>query len=129
MKKDIRGRADIELFVDAFYDKVKKDPVIGYIFTEVAKMNWEKHLPIMYDFWENAIFYTGNYTGNPMDLHLHLHRVMPLRPEHFQQWNYLFVTTMDELFSGEKASLAKQRALSISAVMQAKIFNEQTNVS
>jgi hemoglobin len=128
MKKDIETKADIELLVNSFYDKVKVDPVIGYIFTDIAKVNWERHLPVMYTFWENALFYTGGYTGNPMELHKHLHRVMPLKAEHFRQWNKLFVSTVDLLFSGEKALLAKQRALSISNVIQIKILEEDSKL-
>jgi hemoglobin len=56
MKTDIRNRKDIELLVNAFYDKIKTDGVIGFLFTEVAKVNWETHLPRMYDFWENILF-------------------------------------------------------------------------
>ncbi len=124
MKKDLKNRKDIELAITTFYDKVKKDDVIGYIFNDIAKVNWEKHLPIMFDFWENAIFYTGNYTGDPMNIHRHLHRVTPLTPSHFERWNELFVSTIDELFKGGNAELAKQRALSISTVMQIKLFGE-----
>lgn len=124
MKKDIENRADIELLVNAFYDKVKTDAVIGYIFTDVAKVNWEKHLPRMYDFWENTLLYTGTYEGNPMELHKHLNRVMPLKASDFLQWNKLFLSTVDECFEGKNALLAKQRALSISTVMQIKILDE-----
>ena len=124
MKKDIETRNDIECLVNCFYEKVKADDVIGYIFNHIAHVNWEKHIPIMYDFWENALFYTGSYTGNPMELHKHLHRLMPLTREHFAQWNKLFTATVDELFEGEKAHLAKQRAISISTVMQIKILDE-----
>ncbi len=42
--------------------------------------------------------------------------------EHFQRWILLFNETVDELFKGEKAELIKQRALSISTVMQIKIL-------
>ncbi len=59
MKKDIENRKDIELLVRSFYDKVKADDTIGYIFNDIAKVNWEKHLPVMFDFWENVLFYTG----------------------------------------------------------------------
>jgi len=124
MKKDIENKNDIALLVDEFYKKVKTDDVIGYIFTDIAMVNWEKHLPVMYDFWENTIFYTGAYEGNPMLLHKHLHRLMPLTLEHFKRWNDLFTLTVDELFKGPNAKLAKQRAVSISAVMQVKILNE-----
>ncbi len=121
MKKDIKGREDIELLVDEFYKKVQVDPTIGYIFSDIAKVNWQKHLPVMYDFFENMLFYTGSYNGNPMQLHKHLNRIVPLTPTHFDQWYYLFSTTVDELFAGPTASLARQRAKSIAAVMQIKI--------
>jgi len=123
MKKDMHNRTDIELLVTTFYDKVKLDPVIGNIFTAIAKVNWEKHLPVMFDFWENTIFYTGSYSGNPMQSHQRLNEMFPLRKEHFARWNQLFAATVDELFTGDKAELTKQRAISISTVMQLKLLN------
>jgi hemoglobin len=126
MKKDIEGKADIQSLVDAFYEKVKSDDIIGYIFTDIVKVHWEKHLPVMYKFWENTLFFTGTYEGNPMELHKHLHHVMPLTAEHFNQWTKLFTSTVDELFEGKNASLAKQRAISIATVMQIKILAEHS---
>jgi hemoglobin len=124
MKKDIETRDDVEQLIRAFYEKAKKDPVIGYIFNDLAKVNWEKHLPVMFDFWENALFYTGSYSGNPMASHQKLHQMFTLTPKHFSQWIILFTSTVDELFDGEKAELAKQRALSIATVMQLKIMKD-----
>ncbi|MEI8075605.1 MAG: group III truncated hemoglobin [Bacteroidota bacterium] len=122
-KKDISSRKDIEVLVAAFYEKVKIDEILGPVFTEVARVNWEKHMPIMCDFWENAILFTGTYQGNPMDLHIHLHKAMPLLQLHFNKWNQIFIKTVDSLFKGEKALLAKQRALKISEVLQSKILD------
>ena len=126
MKKDIRTREDIELLINSFYEKVKSDPVIGYIFTDVVKVNWNKHLPVMYSFWENTIFFTGGYSGNPMEIHKRLNQRVPLKAEFFERWTALFTDTVDEMFAGEKASLAKQRAISIAVVMQIKIHNDPT---
>ena len=122
MKKDIEDRKDIELLINSFYDKVKQDAIIGSFFTEVVQVNWEKHLPVMYNFWENIVFQTGSYNGNPMDKHLELNKKSLITMEHFQRWILLFNETVDELFKGEKAELIKQRALSISTVMQIKIL-------
>lgn len=122
MKKDIANRKDIEKLVSVFYDRVKSDDVIGFIFTDVVKMNWEKHLPVMCDFWDNALFYTGTYTGNPMNLHKHLHYIRPLDHKHFVQWVELFVKTVDQMFKGEKAELVKQKASSIAAIMESGIL-------
>ena len=124
MKTDIENRKDIQLLINSFYDKVKADATIGFIFTAIMKVNWEKHLPVMYDFWENTLFYTGGYVGNPMEIHRRLNKVVPLSAEHFQRWTDLFTSTVDELFVGEKAALAKQRAISISTVIQIKILHQ-----
>ena len=129
MKKDIENREDIVVLINTFYEKVKKDEVIGYIFNDVAKVNWDKHLPVMYDFWENVIFFTGSYTGNPMTAHKQLNQKTPLNTEHFQEWIKLFTKTVDELFEGDKAELTKQRAISIATVMQIKILHEHESIS
>lgn len=118
-RKDITSRADIEVLVNTFYDKVNADDLLGPVFT---KVNWAKHLPLMSDFWENLLLYTGSYQGNPMDLHKHLHKVMNLQPEHFQHWNKLFIATVDELFKGANALIAKQRAMKISNIIQTQIL-------
>lgn len=122
MKKDIVNRKDIEKLVNLFYDKVKQDKVISHFFTEVVNVDWEKHLPIMYRFWENVLFYTGNYNGNPMQQHLAIHAKHPFGIKDFTQWTKLFNETVDELFEGENAELIKQRAQSISTIMQIKMF-------
>lgn len=124
MKKDIQNKNDIIVLIDSFYEKVNADASLAYIFSDIAKINWERHLPVMYNFWENTLFYTGTYNGNPMELHKHLHHLMPLTDEHFKQWTHLFTATVDELFAGDKAELAKQRALSIATVMQIKILHQ-----
>ena len=117
---DISSRQDIMHLVNRFYEKVKADEMIGYIFNDVARVDWEKHLPVMYDFWESVIFFTGGYTGNPMITHRKLNQVVHLTPGHFQKWIELFTSTVDENFSGDKAELAKQRAVSIATIMQLK---------
>ena len=120
-QKDIKNRKDIELLVDTFYKKVLKDNTIGYIFNKVAKIDWEKHLPLMYNFWETTILHKASYKGNPMKIHIDLNVKEPLKKEHFDQWLSMFNETVDELFHGEKAELAKTRALSIATVIQIKI--------
>lgn len=122
LRKDIASRSDIELLVNAFYDKVLADEQLAHIFQDVASVNWASHLPVMYDFFENIILFTGGYEGNPMNLHKHLHHVKPLNAGHFEQWDRLFICTVDELFKGPKAILAKKRAISISSIIRDKIL-------
>lgn len=118
--KDIKTRRDIIKLVDAFYDQVKVDPVIGYLFNDVARVNWEVHLPRMYDFWETIAFYTGSFDGNPMARHRELHQKSPLTQEHFEHWLALFTAVVDKLFQGPKADEIKIRARNIAAAMMYK---------
>ncbi|HBI02236.1 MAG TPA: group III truncated hemoglobin [Flavobacterium sp.] len=120
MKKDIHNRNDIILLVNAFYEKIKTDQVIGFLFTEIAQINWENHLPKMYDFWENVLFFTGNFDGNPMQKHKELHNKCPLSHAHFNHWNEIFRQTVNELFEGKKAEEIKMRAKNISDVIMYK---------
>jgi hemoglobin len=55
MKSDISCRADIEKLIILFYEKVKKDSTIGFIFTDVIPINWEHHIPVIVDFWETIL--------------------------------------------------------------------------
>ena len=121
MKRDIANREDIRLLIGSFYAKVRGDSVIGYFFNEVAKVDWEHHLPVMYDFWEGILFQKTGYTGNPMLVHTLLNQKSPLRKEHFDRWKELFLETIAEHFEGEKADLAAQRALSIANLIEIKI--------
>lgn len=125
MKKDIENRPDIELLVNSFYNKVMANSQLGYIFKEVAKVNWLTHLPVMYNFWENMILFTGTYEGNPMNLHKHLTHLSPLNESHFNQWNKLFINTVDELFDGKNAEIAKLRTISISNIISQKVLEYQ----
>lgn len=123
MKKDISNKEDIIRLVDDFYGKINNDPIIGFLFTEIAQVQWEKHLPRMYDFWDNVLFFSGNYDGNPMQKHKELHQKYPLTSLHFERWTNIFVQTVDDLFLGEKASEIKMRAKSIAEVMMYKTIH------
>lgn len=118
---DIQNRKDIEKLVDAFYRQVLSDPVIGHFFTEVVQLQLDKHMPIMYSFWESALFGTGNYSGNPMTKHINLNQRSEMKPEHFERWVSLWECTVSNLFEGVKADLAKTRARNIAAIMSHKV--------
>ena len=123
MKTDISSRADIEKLVLQFYERVKADETIGFIFTEVAQVNWEKHIPIIVDFWETILLDNPVYTKNAMEVHYDLNKKVPLQKEHFNSWLHLFTTTVDELFEGKIATLAKTRVKSIAGIMLFKMEN------
>ena len=122
MKDDIRDRDDVAQLINRFYEKVRANETIGYIFNDVAKVNWEHHLPVMYDFWENVLFHTGTYVRNAVAVHKNLNQLTPLKREHFEEWLTLWKQTVDEIFEGPNAELVKQRAQSIATIMQISIL-------
>ena len=113
---DIRTEEDIKALVDSFYDRVNRDEVLGPIFNQIAKVDWEHHLPKMYSFWSSMLFRTGEYKGQPWPKHA----VLPLAKEQFERWVRLFCQTVDGLFEGPIAAEAKARALSIADTFQTR---------
>ncbi len=124
MKKDIENRKDIEILVDRFYEIVREDKVIGYLFNDVAKTNWSVHLPKMYDFWEVILFGTGHFKGNPMFVHKELHSKSPMNSEHFAHWFDLFQNTVDDLYQGKNAEEIKYSASNIAQTMMYKVLSQ-----
>ncbi|WP_162053662.1 group III truncated hemoglobin [Pontibacter pamirensis] len=117
MKKDIETEADIILLVDTFYDKVNQDELLSPVFNGFAQVNWQTHLPVMYNFWSTVLLGKMAYRGQPFPKHLRL----PIEAKHFNRWISLFTHTVDTLFEGNKATEAKQKATSIARVFQIKM--------
>ena len=115
--KDITSEEDIKKMVDTFYEKVNLDPMLSYVFNDFTKIDWDKHLPIMYRFWNTLLLGKQDYKGSPFDKHIPL----PIGAEHFQKWVALFKENIDEHFSGEIAEQSKLRAMSIAHVFQSKL--------
>ncbi len=120
---DIENRADIEKLIVSFYEKVKLDTTIGFIFNEVVAMDWPHHIPVIVDFWETILLDNPVYKKNAMEVHYDLNKKVALKKEHFTSWLHLFTSTVDELFEGKIAALAKTRAKSIGHLMLFKMSN------
>ena len=120
MHSDITSRADIDALMVDFYGKAMTDPLIGRIFTEVAKLDLDHHLPVIGDFWESTLFGSTAYRKhgrNPLTVHAELDRKSPLEPRHFERWLELFTECVDRSFNGVRAEFAKQRGEQIARRM------------
>lgn len=123
--RDIATRDDIVSFVEGFYQRALVDPAIGYLFTDVARMDLEAHLPLLCDFWESLLFRTQSYQGNIMQKHIALHQQEALNEVYFTRWLELFDATIDELFCGPRADEAKRRAANIATAIHRRISKPQ----
>jgi hemoglobin len=107
---DIETRADVERLVRAFYGRALTDPIIGFIFTDVARLDLEAHVPQIASFWETILLGAQSYRGGAFRPHAAVHLQVRLREGHFERWLVLWRETVDALFAGERAELAKAHA-------------------
>ena len=119
--KLLESREDIEFLVNTFYKKVAKDETIGFFFTDVAKVNWDLHLPKMYAFWESLLFGQASYKGYPMAMHFPVNEKVAIEKPHFAHWIKLWTETVEENFEGEKAEAAVYKASNIANLMAYKM--------
>ena len=117
MKKDIQDLSDIKLLVDAFYDKVRLDDLIGPIFNEVIQNNWKTHLEKMYTFWQTILLEDYTYSGRPFPPHANL----TVNQLHFDRWKKLFTDIVQLNFEGQKADEAIWRADKMATMFLSKI--------
>lgn len=115
---DLVSRREIVVLVNTFYDRVRRDALLGPIFDDVARVNWDEHLPRMYDFWETVLFGRATFKGDPLTAHRDLSRLTPLTRREFDHWVALFHQTVDDLFRGPGAEYAKLRASRIALNLQ-----------
>ena len=113
MHSDISTKADIELLVDKFYSKLLALEEMKPVF---AGLDFKSHVPRIVHFWSFVLLDEPGYTTNVFEKHLHL----PIKPHLFDVWLQVFTTSVDELFSGEKADMAKQRATVLTYTFKSK---------
>lgn len=125
-KKELKNREDVQLLVETFYGKVRKDKVLGPIFNTIIT-DWESHLILLTDFWETQLFLKRKYYGNPVTAHQEVDDKMDhsITSEHFGLWLNLWFATIDELFDGETAWIAKNRAQKMSTMLFMQIYQHR----
>lgn len=114
---DIQSALDIDQLVQTFYQQLLEDAIVGFLFTDIAKIDLDTHLPRVSQFWQQQLLGDSNYHGRTFEAHLHIHRRAELTEHHFHRWLYLFNRSIDTLFAGSTADMAKRRAKAIAHSM------------
>lgn len=115
--RDVENFEDVQVLVNTFYGRIQVDPLLGPIFNEAIQNNWPEHLEKMYSFWQTILLQEHTYSGRPFLPHMKL----PIHAEHFEQWLKLFFQTVDELFVGKRADLAKFQGNKMAEMFQNKL--------
>ncbi len=118
---DISNREDCERLVRAFYGRALTDPVIGFIFVDVAHLDLDEHVPKIASFWETILLGAQSYAGGAFRPHAVINAQVRLRAGHFERWLWLWRATVDELFAGERAELAKSHAERVARAFHARL--------
>ncbi len=115
--REIERRADIEVLVNCFYSKIRKDELLGPIFnSHIPENMWPLHLERLADFWETNLFGVAKFKGSPTQKHINVDKNLnySIEQKHFGTWLQLWFETIDELFTGAYADKAKNSARKMS---------------
>ena len=129
--KEINSREDVALLVHTFYDKIRRDDVLGPIFNGMIS-NWDEHLDHLTTFWESSLFMTKKleqrYSGNPLDVHVKVDDFAKnaINEKHFGIWLNYWAQTIDELFVGDIANKAKLKARKMATFIHIKLFQARS---
>ncbi|RPA70329.1 group III truncated hemoglobin [Cyclobacteriaceae bacterium YHN15] len=123
-KKAIEDREDIDFMVKTFYNKVRRNDVLGPIFNKIVN-DWEVHLDHLTDFWEMVLLQSGPGAGkfNPIPVHKEVDNQTEnnISEVHFENWLELWFETLDQYFEGEVAEYAKAHAQKMAYILLFKI--------
>lgn len=126
--KEIETRDDVRNLVYTFYGKVQKDEILGPIFDlHLSKEDWPPHLEKMIDFWETNLFGVRKFRGNPPLAHMKVDQSLEyqFKQQYFAIWMKLWLETLDNLFFGEKAELAKNGARRMSTGLYLALWSNR----
>src|SRR5690625_3136712 len=123
-RPDLDSPEHIRIFVEAFYEGMLADSILGPIFLDVAAIELDQHLPLIRAYWEKLLLGSREYRRHTMNIHRELAAQRSLQKVDFERWLTFFVTTMDRLFSGPMADRAKQLATNIAINMHNTLHPE-----
>lgn len=108
-RRQIETVADVEQLVRRFYQAAIPDPQLGPIFHAFG-VDWSVHVPKLVAYWCRELLGEPGYTGRPVGAHNPVLGCRPFGEPEINRWLELWNETVDELFTGQVAELAKRRA-------------------
>jgi hemoglobin len=113
---DLDSVEQIAEMVRRFYRDVDADELLGPVFNDVARVDWDTHLPKLTAFWARALLGLDGYSGNPFARHAAVHAELTLTIAHFERWLSLFECTLDNGWEGPNTERARLLAHKVARV-------------
>jgi hemoglobin len=107
MRYDGITEESLKDLVDAFYGKVRLDPLIGPVFN-AAIDDWPGHLDKLQAFWSSVMLTSGRYKGRPLPAHVK--HADSISPASFERWLALWGETTGEMLDPESAAALQDKA-------------------
>jgi hemoglobin len=106
-------RPGLRRLVDDFYADVRRDDLLGPVFSKAVGDNWEPHLERMTEFWSTVMLGTRSFKGNVYQKHVALAESSDVAPAHFLRWITLWNRHTQALFPGAAAEELQSTAAGI----------------
>jgi len=103
---DLNSPERIAEFLQYFYGKLLKDPVLAPIFIDVAQIDLQAHLHHIQAYWEKLLLGKDDYQRHTMNIHRLLHSKRALTKADFDRWLEFFTSTVREHYAGPQAERA-----------------------
>lgn len=117
-RTDLDNPTSISRFVDSFYARVLRDPLLAPVFLEQAGINLDEHLPRIKAYWAKMLLGRQDYQRHMMNKHRAVDRYHPFSDDHYEKWLRLFEETLAENHVGPVSERAKNLARRVVANMR-----------
>lgn len=115
MREQLVDEAGVRRLVQAFYERVRDDDLLGPVFEARLSTDWDHHLDRMVAFWSGVLLGRPGFRGDPVGVH----RAIPgLGPHHFDRWLDLFGATLEDVVPGPAAADILARASRMRVVLE-----------
>lgn len=103
----------IKKLVINFYQKIQQDEILGPIFNDIAKVDWNHHIPLICQFWNSIMLKTNEYHGHAYRKHVILGEKTNLTEAHFSRWLNIFQEEAFKYLPAREAQLITDKATMI----------------
>ena len=108
----------IDRFVDAFYERVLRDPLLAPMFLEVARVDLTEHLPRIKAYWRKMLLGHSDYQRHMMRKHRDVDAAERFAPEHYERWLSLFEESLENHPMGASTERALMLARRVAGNMR-----------
>lgn len=125
---DLDTPANIERFVSLFYDRLLNDTVLEPMFTQVAQIDLQQHLPTISLYWQKMLLGDERYNNNTMAKHRVINQKHAFQAVHFERWLEHFIATNNAHFKGPFSDRAKTIAANVIKNMQSQMLTDRHGI-